>query len=443
MASFRLPWSKPEKFSATYSIANPAFAEWWFGTDDASETVTPYTVLGLSAVIRAVQIISVIATLPLRSYERQGDERVRFTSDFDDPYPGADGLTPFSWVETVLLHLLLWRKAFLWHEPRKDGGTVSYRPVNPDLIKVRWENGKRVFDYKETGSNEVKTVGSETITFIPGPSTDGVDGHPLLSAARSVFSAAISGDKTAQRTLRRGIRIGGIVTPADGEEDFGATEGDAILAAIRAKALGSENAGDIIALNRKIKLQQWTSNNIEAQFDETRSRVLMEIEQLFGVPPHLMADTEKQTSWGTGIAEQNLSLARFTLMGWSSRIEQVLSMRLRRGQFCEFDYKGLLQGTPADEIELLIKQVEAGLLTRDEARKVMNLPALTRAQKADLVVITPGGGVHELAPALAASATPEEPNKFGNLDHYRDLQNGVTALLARESQVYPPDEVTE
>jgi phage portal protein BeeE len=228
-----------EQFDATYSVGDPAFAQWWFGTDsEVQERVNAYSVLGLSAVIRAIQIITVIATLPLRSYERQGEDRVRIPTDFDDPYPGPDGLTPFSWVETVLIHLLLWRHAFLWHEPRKDGGDIAYRPIIPDAFNVKWENGKRIFEYRAPGSTEIQTVGSEQVTYIPGPSIDGFSGHPLLYAARSVFSAALSGDKTAQRLLKRGIRIGGIVSPRDGEDDWSPAEGDTLLAAIKDKAEG-------------------------------------------------------------------------------------------------------------------------------------------------------------------------------------------------------------
>lgn len=376
-----------EKFSQ-WNAADPAFAAWWRGTDDASESVTAYTVLGLSAVQRAVAIISTtIGGLPLKTYERgENGEKVQIDSVFDDPYPGIDGLTPFAWIETVLIHLLIWRQAFLWHEARADGTPgLAYRPLLPDaILRVRRDNGRRIFEYRETGSNETKEVGSEQITYIPGPSVDGMSGHPLLWNARAVFSSAISGDKTTQRNLRRGIRLAGMVTPAEGEDDFDATEGAAILEKLRASVVGSDNAGDVAVINRKLQLQKWTSTNIEAQWHETLMYVLMQIEQLFGVPPHLMADTEKQTSWGTGVAEQNLSLARFTLRGWSDRIEQVLSMRLPVGQFVEFDYKGLLQGTPKDEIELLLKEVAGKLVTKDEARKVMNLPPLTRAQKAEL-----------------------------------------------------------
>ena len=206
-----------------------------------------------------------------------------------------------------------------------------------------------------------------------------------------IFSAAISGDKTAQTVLRRGIRLAGLVTPADDQEEFDETEGKAILEQRRANVVGRENAGDVALINRRLKLQGWSPNNVESQWHETRGDMLGEVGRLFGMPAHLLNDTEKQTSWGTGVAEQNLGLARYTLKGWSTRIEQTLSRQLpgTRGadgeRFCEYDYKGLLQGTPAQEIELLIAQVDAGILTDDEARKILNLPPLTAAQKAAVI----------------------------------------------------------
>lgn len=400
MARFTWPWSRREQFTE-WSAADKAFAAWWLGSsaDEASETVTPATVLGLSAVLRSVQVISTtIASLPLRTFERQGDEKVRIPSVFDDPYPGIEGMTPFAWVETVLIHLLLWREAYLWHEERDASGFVTvYRPIIPDAFTVKRVNGKRVFEFTDSETNEKREVGSEQITYIPGPSLDGIRGHPLLTAARSIFSAAISGDKTAQTVLRRGIRLAGLITPAapqpgemPGSTDFDETEAKAILESLRASVVGRENAGDIALINRRLDLQKWTPNNIESQWHETRGDVLGEVGRIFGMPPHLLNDIEKQTSWGTGVAEQNLGLARYTLMGWSSRIEQVLSMRLpgARGadgeQFIEFDYKGLLQGTPADEIRLVIEQLDAGLISLEYATKVLNLPMPTLEQKAKL-----------------------------------------------------------
>lgn len=387
MARFTLPWQRREKFGTSISEIE-TFAAWLRGDSaTGTESVTPYTILGLSAVLRSVSIISTtIAGLPLRTYERQGDERLRIPSVFDDPYPGIDGLTPFAWTETILIHLLLWREAFLWHEKIDGQGEILiYRPICPDAFSpVTRVNGKRVFKFTDPETKELKEVGSEQITYIPGPSIDGAKGHPLLYAARNIFSAALAGDKAASKTLSLGIRLAGLITPGEGE-DIDPSEGEEIVKQLRPSLLGPENAGNIAFINRRLKLDPWTPTNVESQWHETRLEVLGEIERLFGMPPHLLADTEKQTSWGTGVAEQNLGLSRYTLRGWSDRMEQVLSIRLPGGpkaQFCEYDYKGLLQGTPAAEIELIIKQVDAGLLLPDEARRLMNLPPLTRAQKA-------------------------------------------------------------
>lgn len=393
MARFSWPWQRREQFSTSITSIE-SFAAWLSGGTNASlESVTPYTVLGLSAVLRSVSVISTtIADLPLRTYERQSEERVRVPSVFDDPFPGIEGMTPFAWNETVIIHLLLWREAYLWHENRDPSGFVSaYRPIIPDAFEpVKRVSGKRVFTYTDPETNEKREVGSEQVTYIPGPSLDGIKGHPLLLAARHIFSGALSGDKAAAKTLRQGIRLAGLLTPSAEGEDIDPAEGEEILKALRPNLLGEENAGNIAFINRRLKLDPWTPTNVESQWHETRTEILGEVGRWFGMPPHLLNDTEKQTSWGTGVAEQNLGLARYTLKGWSTRIEQALSRRLPADQFTEYDYKGLLQGTPAQEIELLIEQVDAGILDRDEARKILNLPPLTAAQKADIVKrITP------------------------------------------------------
>lgn len=405
MARFTWPWQRSEKFS-TYSIGDPAFAAWLHNTSDFDgESVTPTTVLGISAVLRSVSVISAtIADLPLKTYRKRANgERVQIASPFDDPYPGDDGMTPFSWVETVILHELLWRKAFLWHESRDRNGFVNaFRPILPDAIEVKVKNGRKTFKYTDADTKEVHEVGPEWITHIPGPSLDGYDGHPFIAGARAIFSAAISGDKAAQTVLRRGIRLAGLITPEAGEE-VDETEAEAILENLRNRIVGREHAGDIAFINRHLKLDKWTPTNVESQWHETRTEILGEVGRLFGLPPHLLNDTEKQTSWGTGVAEQNLGLARFTLKGWSTRTEQALSRRLPRGQFCEFDYKGLLQGTPETEINLLLAQMEAGLITRDEARRILNLPRLTPSQRRELDGPPPAPAVPPTDPDEAAA----------------------------------------
>ena len=60
----------------------------------------------------------------------------------------------------------------------------------------------------------------------------------------------------------------------------------------------------------------------------TRGFQVEEIARIYGVPPHLIAATDKQSSWGTGIEQQTLGFLKFTLMpllvGWEQAISRDL-----------------------------------------------------------------------------------------------------------------------
>jgi HK97 family phage portal protein len=114
----------------------------------------------------------------------------------------------------------------------------------------------------------------------------------------------------------------------------------------------------------------------QAQFLESRQFQIEEISRWTGVPPHLLMQTDKQTSWGTGVDEQNRGLSKFVLGHWAQRFEQRASRLLARPRWCEFDFAGLERPNFAVEIDLLIKQVAAGILTLNEAREIRNLPPL-------------------------------------------------------------------
>src|SRR5678810_1172712 len=106
-----------EARSATMSISDPATAAFFgFGGQSyAGVTISESSALSLSAVYRAVSLISQsIAQLPLRTLRDVENTRTRVNSFLDNP-GGPDGPTSFEWTETVLAHLLLHGNAFLIH----------------------------------------------------------------------------------------------------------------------------------------------------------------------------------------------------------------------------------------------------------------------------------------------------------------------------------------
>lgn len=361
------------------SISDPVLAE-FFGVGPrnfAGVNIGEQTALGLSAVYRAVSIISgTIAGLPLRTFRETSDgTRIRTPSFLDDP-AGPDSLTKYEWVETVLLHLLLHGNAFLIHRFNNGGGLAGLFPIHPLAVRVDFFPGvseSKTF-HVTLDDGTTRTFTPDGLTHIPALSLDGIRGLSPISIARNSLGTAIAGDRAAAKMFSNGALLSGLVTP---EDDMTVEEAEQAMESIRANVQGHENAGEVVLINRKLKFTPWTMSAEDAQFLESRQFQIEEVARWYGIAPHLLHQTEKQTSWGTGVAEQNRGLARFTLRPWTARIEQRLSRLLPSPRFAEFDFAGLEKPTPEQEIALLIQQVGAGLITVNEARRIRGMDPIT------------------------------------------------------------------
>jgi len=386
-----------------FSIGDPALAEFFGmqGQSLAGVSVTETTAVGLTAVFRAVSIISgTIAGLPLRSYRTLPDgTRQRVPTFLDNPSGPGGPYTQFEWLELVLVHLLLHGNCYLRHVYNGAGAIVGLLPLPPAAVTVKpITNEEELANYGgpdgtytkwfeiQTAHGPPRELTCADLTHIPGLGSDGIQGFSPIEVHRQALGTGIAGDRAAARLFGRGLLFGGLVS---GDDGLSRDDAEEAVAALRERMSGTDHTGDIVFLNAQLKFSPWTIPPADAQFIESRSHQVEEVCRIYGVPPHLVGLTEKQTSWGTGVEEQNRGLARYTLMPWTTRLEQRLSMLLTRPTICEFDYAGLLQPAPEVEIPLLISQVAAGLLTMDEARRIRNLPPLPAGATAPDPAVSP------------------------------------------------------
>ena len=361
----------------SWSIGDPGLAE-YFGFSNltsAGVSVSELAAFGLTAFWRAVAIISgTVAGLPLKSYRTLDDgTKERVSTFLDDPGRMTPlGPTPFEWVELVLVHLLVHGNAFLLHHYNGAGAIIGLQPLHPPVVSVAVaDDGTKVFKVTLAGGGQQEFTALD-ITHIPGMGVDGVTGLSPICVLRQALGTALAGDQAAARMFGNGLLLGGLITP---KEPLEKEDAEALLASLKAKMVGVRNAGDLAFLNTDLTFSQWTSTAEDGQFIESREFMIAEVARITGVPKVLLAEDGAST-WGSGIAELNRGFAKYTLMAFTSRIEARLSRLLSRPTFCEFDYAGLLQGTPEAELAMLVDQIGAGLLTVDEARRIRNLPPL-------------------------------------------------------------------
>lgn len=356
------------------------------------------TALGLSAVYRAVSLISgTIAQLPLRTLRERGGRLDRVSSIFDDPMVGVGGLTPFEWVETIMIHLLLHGNAYLLHIYNGAGALFALVPQHPLCVEPYWPSpddkvwpvGNRWYRVTDIWGRQ-SIHDATTVTHISAQSLDGLKGLSPLAIARNSLGTAIAGERSAAKLFSQGALMSGLAVPAD--DDLEDHELAAAREELNRHVLGWENAGSIAVTNRKLNFTPWTMTAADAQFLQSRQFSIEEVARWYGVPPHLLMQTEKQTSWGQGVNEQNRGLGKFTLSPWTSRVEQRLSRLLAVQRWCEFDFAGLERPNVETEIALILQQVEGGLITPNEGRALRNLPPLVGGD------VVRGGKAAEPAP---------------------------------------------
>lgn len=367
---------------SSYSIGDPALAE-FLGigrTSAAGVDVNESSSLSLTAVYASVRLISgTVAGLPLKSYRTLGDgSRERVSTWLDNP-GGAVGLTPYEFKELAMVHLLLHGNFYGLHVYNGAGTLAGLNPIHPLAVTVESADN--------TAANKVFTITladgtrraftNTDMTHIPGLSTDGLVGVSPIRAMRDTIGTGIAGNDAAARIYKNGLLIAGLVTS---EDTIPEDEAKSITASLKGRLSGTENAGDIAFINRNLKFTPWTMNAEDAQFLESRSFQVEEIARLYGVPKEMLS-ASGATSWGTGISELVRAFQKFTLAPYTTRIEERLSALLASPRHCEFDYDGLLQPTPSEVTDNLVKEIGAGLLTVDEARRILNRPPLTTPQE--------------------------------------------------------------
>lgn len=369
------------------SLSDPATAVLLGGVGNYSgEYVGEGSAISLSAVYRGINLIaSAAGALPLKTYRELDDgARQREKSWCDDPSGPDSLLTPFQWKEMILLHCLLNGEACLLHVRNAATALVGAIPVHPSAVAVYANPYVRggeeyVVSLPDGPTLNLTPYGNTAedpgMTRIVGPRTRGLRGWGLLRVAGTSLGIGLAAERATARMFRDGALVQGVLTPAAGE-DLSTEDAEAIRTDLDRHLFGNANAGTIPLVNRVLEFNSWQMNNVDAQFMENRQFQIEEIARWLGVPPFLLMQLDKQTSWGTGIAEQNKNLAQYVLTPWCKRIEEHLSRLLPSPRWVEFDMAGLLAGSATEESSLLLTEINGGLRTLNEARRIKNLPPL-------------------------------------------------------------------
>ncbi|MFF9898494.1 phage portal protein [Streptomyces longispororuber] len=340
----------------------------------AGVSVTETSALHMPAVWRAVAVVAnVSASLPLHVYTAGTKDRAEVAL-LEDPHPE---LTRFELWRLVYVHRLLWGNAYL-QKLRNAGGQVTQLwPIRPDRVKVEREppspenpGGKVFWVQDDHGVRQRRT--SREILHLPALGYDGVTGCSPIRAAAEGIGLGLAAEKAAAKLYGSGNMISGVLQT---EQRLNPEQADRLKAGWKAKLSGYEAAGDIAVLDSGASFHPVTMPYKDSQFLESRQFQVVEVARMFGVPLFLLMETQKSTSWGTGLEQQAQGFVTWDLAPtWLTPTEQrVTKELLPASQYAKYQLGGLLRGDSSARATFYRAMRDSGAYSANDIRDLEDL----------------------------------------------------------------------
>jgi HK97 family phage portal protein len=275
---------------------------------------------------------------------------------------------------TLQGHLASWGNAYSFIDWGGNGYPSALWPLRPDRVRVERKAGR--LEYKYTPENGAEfVVPSGYMLHIPGFGYDGVMGYSPIALAREAIGLGMAADEFGARYFGSGTHPGMIIQHPKKIDPKVKSD---LKASLRETYSGLGKSHRMMLLEDGMEAKSIVIDPKDSQFLETRKFQINEICRLFHVPPHMLADVEKSTSWGSGIEEQNIGFITHTMRPWfvlwEEEISRVLLLDSEKDEyFFEFDMMALLRGDSVKRWTAYIMGKRNGILNADEIRGWENL----------------------------------------------------------------------
>jgi HK97 family phage portal protein len=268
------------------------------------------------------------------------------------------------------LHLLLRGNAYAYIV-RSMGRIVALLPLHPDRCQPEAQKDASI-KYRYTHPDQRQEVfNQEEVLHLRGMTMDGINGLSVLTYARHSMGLSIRAEEAGARLFSQGNLTGGYFAHpgALGEEAY-----ERLKEELASQYGGAENAHRIMLLEEGLKFERIGLSAVDAQFLQIRGFQRTDIGMFFGVPPHLYGDTEKTSSWGTGVEQMTIGFVVYTMTDWAKTWEEGFNFScLNDNEFVDyyhhFNMNALLRGDLKARTEHYVSMHNIGVYSPNDIRE--------------------------------------------------------------------------
>lgn len=296
----------------------------------------------------------------------------------------SDAWTSASWKEYIIKCVALRGDQFTEIVRSKAaltyGYVVRFNIHHPDYVIPRRLKGRLVYDVQDLETSQVYTVDQDDMLHFTGFGFDGLRSLSMVQyAARNAIGNSLASADYSGRSIGEGampqiaLSYPNKMNPEQSKnlrDSFVATYGS---------GTGARKLPLVLAEGGTV--HELSISPVDMQLLESRRFEREDICQALGVPPVLIGDNDKTSSWGTGIEQITLGFVKYTVKPHLCRWEEEINRKIFRnaGPFVEFDLDALLRGDSKAQAEAFRAALGGpgtgdGFQTVNEIRRIKNLP---------------------------------------------------------------------
>lgn len=361
--------------------------------------VTADTAMRCSAVFACVRLIAgAVACSPLRIY-KHGDKAQRAPA-FAHPLSPVLRLRPnrfmsaASFWKWMLTSKLLQGNAYAHIMRGRNGTPFALMPVSPRNVMVywAWELGldaklgverNRLFYAVTWPDGNFQIYDQDDILHIPNIGGDGKRGVSTIQAMAQAVGLALAAEESSSAFFANGM-------PTQLSLSYPAKLSPEAVKSLREhladRYSGAKNHHTPLILTEGGEAKSLSMSAEDTQLLESRKFSVIDICRFFGVNPVLVGESEKTSSWGSGVEQMGRWFHTLTMNEHFTAIEQELEIKLfGDGHFAEFDETELTRGdtkTRADAYNVMRGSLtQPGIMTQNEIRAAEGLEPLEGGDK--------------------------------------------------------------
>jgi len=367
----------PTVTAAVLPYTPPSYGSYGMPFDNlGSVYVTRESAMSVPAVARARNILAgTIGTIPLCEYNSQ-DQEIPRRKVIDQPDPAVPRAVTLTWLAEDLLFYGVGYLQVMDVSPA-DGRPYKMRRINPTRVSYNLATDRSIIESYNIDGTKLPNDGLGSLIVFQGWD------EGVLSRAGRTIQTAIELEAAAYRMASEPVPQ--MVLNNEGMN----LDGDSV-AKLLASFKQARRDRSTAYTEGPIKLQTLGFDSAQMQLVEARSHAASEVARLMGIPAWYL-NAESASSTYSNVSAERRSLVDFGLRPVITCIEDRLSMDdvTPRGQYVKFDLDDFLRGNPADQADIAIKLTQAGIITVDEARDMVDYAPST--------AIAPSGGSNESA----------------------------------------------